>query len=217
MKATNFNGNLSPIIYNNEDQIVIIVPVSQATASENINCDVQLTGGTGRPTFNPRNPDTCRKIVLNNLPEITDSKTAEFTDEPVLGRSFPVKTYRSSGNRSINMKVNFFSLERKDIKENFYNLRALQSAVYPEDSDERSPYLPPPICRIKCGQLFTSENGGFICVVLRSASVTYQTNVAWDEYTMLPLKFSVDLQFEVVFSNQSLPGQNKIFNDFSFR
>jgi hypothetical protein len=152
-------------------------------------------------------------ITLRILPEITDSKSASYNDEPIIGRSYPIKTYRYSENRVVSMKLHFVTLEHDDGEKNLKDLRALQSAVYPIDDDGDNPYLPPPVCKIQCGFLFTSKNSGSVCAILKSYSVSFPTDVVWDEDSYLPFKFDVDLQWEIVFSSTDLPGHNMIIGD----
>jgi hypothetical protein len=58
-----------------------------------------------------------------------------------------------------------------------------------------------------------TANDGFLCVVLKQYSVSFPTDVIWDEQTYLPYKFDVDLTWEVVYSNDTLPGQDQILMD----
>lgn len=160
-------------------------------------------------------------IVLRVLPEISDSKTATYSDTPVIGRSFPIKAYSHSENRTINMKCTFLILDDQTIgydgliepERNLFYLRALQSAVYPRE-DASNPYLPPPICRIRCGKLLAGGQG-WLCVVLRTYNVTFPTDVVWYEGKgiYIPYKFDVDLNWEAVYSSEDLPGQDMILKD----
>lgn len=154
-----------------------------------------------------------KTITLRILPEISDTKSADYPDENTVGRSFPIKNYAHSGNRQIGMKAHFVTLTNRDKTENLMNLRLLQSAVYPEEGFS-APYIPPPICRIRCGKLLTAANDGWLCVVLRQYSTNFPVDVVWDDETYLPYRFDVDLSWEAVFSNTNLPGQNKIYKDF---
>jgi hypothetical protein len=152
-------------------------------------------------------------VRLKVLPEITDAKSAHYNDEPVIGRSFPIKTYSHSENRTINMKAHFVILKDADAAENVQNLRAIQSAVYPREGAS-TPYLPPPVCKLKCGHLLSKSD---LCVVLKSYSVNFQTDVAWYQSTStaiyLPYKFDIDMVWEAVYASVDLPGQDKIFGD----
>lgn len=158
-------------------------------------------------------------ITFNVLPEISDTKSAHYNDEPVIGRSFPIKTFANGDNRSINMKIHLITLKQEDILKNMTTLRAIQSLAYPQSAGGGSPYKPPPIAQLKCGDLFTVANGGFVCVVLKSYSVSFPTDVVWDSGsggiagTMLPLKFDIDCQWDVVFSPTTLPGSEFIMGD----
>ena len=192
MKATNIDGSLKPI-----PNCYIIVP----------------NAGVIMP------PEPAGKIVLRILPEITDSKMATYQDATVIGRSFPIKTYSHGDNRTISMKAHFIILALSDVTINMKILRALQSAVYPQDSNSQ-PYLPPPICKIRVGDLLSKQD---LCVVLRQYNWSAPTDVAWfsdpqgqsplSTGTYLPYKFDMDLTWDVVYPNDKLPGQNLILGD----
>ena len=167
-------------------------------------------------------------IYLKVLPEITDTKSAAWNDEPIMGRAFPMKTYSHSENRSITMVCHFVVIEEQDIEDNIRALRLIESAVYPMD-DPRFPYRPPPICRIECGQLLGGSADGNdrhpVCVILKSYSVQFPTDVPWDNgqrgstmnsgaaigsATFLPYKFDLTCNWEVVYPTEDLPGQSRI-------
>jgi hypothetical protein len=155
-----------------------------------------------------------RFIRMKILPDITDSKSATYSDEPVMGRSTPLKTYSHSDNRTISWTAHFVVEDSFDLKRGgglLDNLRAIESLVYPQDK-KIQPFTPPPILKIKCGNLLS--DGGELCVVLRSYSVKFPTDVPWaDEkngYT--PYQFSVDLSFDVVYDSKDLPGQERILD-----
>lgn len=148
-----------------------------------------------------------QEILLRILPDISDQKSASYSDESIIGRSFPVKTFSHSENRSISMELHFIALEKNDIFFNLGYLRILQSAVYPRDGQGGSPYRPPPICKLKCGALLGDDG---VCAILRSYSVKYPTDQVWDEETYLPYKFDVSTTWEVVYSSSDLPGAEKI-------
>ena len=152
------------------------------------------------------NADTIR---MKALPDISDSKSASYNDESIIGRSFPLKTYSHSENRAISMQLHFFIAEEADIQTNLRYLRALESAVYPQDDNSGAPFIPPPVCRIRCGSLLAAY--GELCAILKSYSVKFPTDVAWDESSYLPYKFDVDTSWEVVYRSTNLPGQSRIF------
>ena len=148
-----------------------------------------------------------KEIPMNVLPDISDSKSAAYNDEPVIGRSFPMKTYSHSDNRSINWTAYFISTSINDIYQNLDYLTLIESAVYPRDQAFQ-PYAPPPVCALRCGHLL--DPYADICAVMKSYSVKFPTDVAWDKDTNLPYKFSIDIQFDVVYESSMLPGQEKI-------
>lgn len=145
-------------------------------------------------------------IYMDILPEISDSKGATFPEEPMIGRSTPLKTYSHSETRSISWTAYFMILSDGDAEENIQAIRAIESCVY-SDVGGSTPYIPPPVCQIKCGNLLADDP---LCCVLKHYSVRFPTDVAWDETTLLPYKFSVDMQFDIVYDSTELPGASLI-------
>ena len=160
------------------------------------NCSITIDADTGP-----------QQIEFFILPDITDTKSANYQDENIMGRATTVKSYDSSGVRAVSMELHFIALKQADIQTNLGNLRLLQAAVYPRPGQNQAPYLPPPICQITCGKLL-GDNG--ICAILRSYNVRFDTTMVFDEDTLLPYKFDVSTQWEVVYSNDNLPGADKI-------
>lgn len=158
--------------------------------------------------------DKCKVIIPGAgtitpriLPELSDGKGANYSDEPVMGRSFPLKTYSHSDNRAIGITFHFIAESSEQSGTNLKELRWIQSAVYPRDSVGDMPFVPPPVCTIQCGELFAS---GPLCAVLKNYSLKYPTNVPWDETTYLPWQFDVETSWDVVYKVNSLPGAEKI-------
>ncbi len=148
------------------------------------------------------------QIIFDNLPEITDSKSVSYNDEPLIGRSQPLKTYSHSDNRVISMTLHFIATGQTDILSNLEKLRAIESASYPKyETTSGAPYEPPVVCIIKCGRLLDDNP---LCVVLKNYSIKFPTDVAWDAETLLPYKFDVETTWETVFSSSALPGQENI-------
>lgn len=151
----------------------------------------------------------CGRICLRILPEITDSKSANYIPENIPGRSSPVITYAFSDARQISTELHFMTTTSEDIQTNLKYLKILQSLVYPRDLSGAAPFVPPPTVRFVCGELMDGTNG--VCLILRSYSVRYPTEVSWDEETYLPYKFSVSCNWEVVYACKNLP-VNKCIN-----
>jgi hypothetical protein len=150
------------------------------------------------------------RVIINNLPEITDSKTASYNDETVIGRASPLKTYSQSDNRTLSVQLHMIVSSPEDVNYNLEALRAIQSATYPRESANGAPFVPPPICRIKCGSLLSAQEE--LCVILKQYSVKFPTEVAWDESNFVPFKFDIDTNWDVVYKSADLPGQNRILN-----
>ena len=149
-------------------------------------------------------------ITMNNLPDITDSKTAVYNSENIMGRSVPLYTYSHSGDRNISMQIHFFITNESDATNNLKYLRWLQSACYPREGLYGAPYTPPIVCTLSCGQLLTTDQP--LCVALQSCSVKFPTDVAWYEKddTYCPYRFDVDTSWISVYSSEDLPFASRI-------
>lgn len=147
-----------------------------------------------------------KKITMRILPDISDQKQANYADESGMGRSSPLKIFSHGETRSISWTIHLFSSTATESDENLDILRVLQSLVYP-DENPTSIVSPPPIVRLKCGNMLADEP---LCAVLKSYNVKFPTDVAWDSNSLLPIKFDVDLSFDVVYSVSRLPGSNRI-------
>jgi hypothetical protein len=152
-----------------------------------------------------------KKIIMKILPDISDSKDAQYSDEPVIGRSTPIKNYSYSGIRSISWSAHFVATQESDLtvgngKSILDNLRLIQSLVYPEESSS-APYSPPPICKLRCGKLLADNE---VCAILKSYNVKFDTAVVWSEDSYIPYKIDVDMTWEVVYDSTDLPGQDRI-------
>lgn len=152
------------------------------------------------------------KIEFNNLPEISDSKSAAYNDEVIIGRSFPLKTFSHGENRVLQIQIHLIADSKDAIQKNLKYMRWIESAVYTRKSEQGAPYVPPPVCELKCGYLL-SENQA-LCAILKSYTVKFPTEVAWDydenQKTLCPYKFDIDTTWEVVYQSSNLPGQDKI-------
>lgn len=152
-----------------------------------------------------------KTIKMNILPDIQDGKGANYSDESAIGRSNPYKTFSYSENRAIGWTCHFLVTDKGSLETILDNLRTLESAVYPSDGALAGvPYQPPPVCKLRCGQLLGSAE---LCAVMKNYSVKFDTSVPWDEQSYLPYKLDVDLQFDVVYNQRSLPNSEKILRD----
>lgn len=153
----------------------------------------------------PTYPSGHNIINLKVLPEITDGKGANYTNEPIIGRTTPLLTYGYSEARTIGMDLHFIVTNNQDIADNLKYMRIIESLVYPGPRTGPAPYQPPPVCHITCGQLLGQLG---VCAVLRNYQKRFLTDVAWDEETYLPYKFSVSTTWEVVYACMNLPTNN---------
>lgn len=150
------------------------------------------------------------QITLYSLPQISESKTVEYSDQTIQGRAAPVKTYAYSSNRTITLTLHLYVTRNTDIERNLNIIRRIAALAHPEYNNT---YLPPRIARIKCGKLLGEDSTG-TPVVLKSYDVSYDTNIQWfyDEQlqTYMPLHVEISTQWDVVYSWQSLPGHNDV-------
>ncbi len=159
-------------------------------------------------------PGVDKELKPYVLPDISEGKAASYADEPVIGRSFPVKTYGHSENRTINMKWHVIMMDDDSKTEAIRQLNAFRSCVYPVEGGGGSPYAPPPICTIDCGEMTRgTKDSTSVCVVLKSYNVSFPTDVAYDPDSLIPYRFDIDLVWDVVFPTSELPGQDKIIGE----
>ena len=157
----------------------------------------------------------CGTICLRILPDISDSKAANYTPENAIGRSNPLLTYAYSEPRMITTELHFMTTVTADINDNWRSIRIIQSLVYPGTAtiNGGAPFTPPPVVKFICGNLLstTATSPGQpdgLCLILKSYNIRYPTNVAWDEQTYLPYQFSISCNWEVVYACKNLPSNN---------
>lgn len=146
-------------------------------------------------------------LKMKILPDISDGKTANYSDETGIGRSAPLKVFSHGETRNIGWGVHFLAESEEESIQNLKDLRFLESLVYPDQGTNNILMKPPPVVSIKCGNLLGDDA---ICAVLKSYNVKFPVDVMWDENTLLPMKFDVDLSFEVVYATFNLPGAGRI-------
>lgn len=153
------------------------------------------------------------EIYMTILPDISDSKSAKYDDTTISGRSSSIKGYSHSDPRTISWSVHFLATTENQVAKNLQELRILQSAVYPYNKplNASAPYAPPPICKLRCGDIL-ARGGVEICAILTSCACKFDTSVPWQDESYIPYKFDVDLSFEEVFDNLDLPGAESIVN-----
>lgn len=148
-------------------------------------------------------------VTFYAVPDISESKSAQYNDENIPGRSFPLKTYSHSGDRTISMTIHLYVRKKTDVSQNIATLRAIQSCLYPQDAGVggTAPFIPPPICQIRCGYQLAD---GELCVILKSCNTRYPTDVPWDEETYFPYKLDIETSWDIVYRTANLPGQSRI-------
>lgn len=151
-----------------------------------------------------------KRIDLRILPDVTDTKSANYSSEAVTGRTNPVVNYSYSEPRSIQTDIHFMVTQCEDIQRNLEDFRCIKALVYPGTSNGAAPYSPPPVCKFQCGSLLGDFNSEAVCVVLRNYNVRFGTDVPWDVETYLPYRFTISCQWEVVYACSDLPTNNVI-------
>jgi hypothetical protein len=149
-------------------------------------------------------PSSCYIIALEAsggpyyfqfMPEsITDSKSANFTDYSILGRSHPIKGYQNSPSRSIEFSVMLFA--QPTAQDSSYTVSKVKKDV---DFLLSLPYprydggiKPPPKCHVKIG------NNIEMIGVCTSASASYRKGVPWSGSGENAHGVEVSLRFEEV-------------------
>jgi len=124
------------------------------------------------------------RIFFQHMPDdISDSKQANYTDYPIIGRSVPLKGYNNSASRVITLTLQFYSMpiEGEPFPDPYVISKwvdKLRSFTYPDYS--RGGILPP--------HSFLLCIGGFITMkaVMTQYNVTYPANTIWTPGLLLP-------------------------------
>jgi len=147
--------------------------------------------------------DNSIQMYFDNIPDISDKKSAKYNDETGIGRAAPIKAYANSDNRNISVECHFFVQKKsgsRSAEAIMTTLRWLEAHVYPKRAS--APYAPPPIMKIKCKDILAIPP---LCVVMLDYNVKFDSQVPWDEETGCPYKVDVSLNFEVVYNSANLP------------
>nr|DAY14360.1 MAG TPA: putative peptidoglycan binding domain protein [Caudoviricetes sp.] len=125
------------------------------------------------------NTDTKIEFNIETPEEITDSSTANFTDQTVRGRSSPFKAYENSGPRSISFSVILVDDYRHGGLVNTVN--ALRALVYPHNDA----YIIAPQCLLRIGDFLN------IKCVPSDISVTWRKPYREGIYTVAEVSITV--------------------------
>lgn len=146
------------------------------------------------------------------LPEVSDSKEAQYSDIPILGRSSPIPTFSHSGYRKFQIAFHLHSItdELKQYHVNF--IRAVASLVHPEYNNS---YRPPRLAWFKCGSLIgipTATGGrGYVRILAESYSYTMDPEYVWlDQLDLVPQYIALNINVRVVYSYARLPGADSV-------
>jgi len=152
-----------------------------------------------------------RMYHFRSLPEISDSKSANYNSQTVFGRSSPIRSYSDSSARTINVSFDLYSTDEKTREENFKFVRSIAMAVHPKYGGT---YDPPPICKFTCGNLLSgkdvddSDPSPLQCLIM-NYNFNYGRDSIFDNH-MLPFHISGSLDLEVIHTPQTLPGQKEV-------
>jgi hypothetical protein len=208
MRATQLGGALTPL----GDQsagFYIMIPGTDVQASYYGGAYYYPDGihFTGDPYY----------IIPTQLPDISDSKTVDYHSENIPGRSSPMKIFHASNDRTIQITLHCTVVMQSDILKYLTWKRALESCLYPTNAEDgMAPFGPPKVCKIQCGLFLAQATSGKnsqpapVCAILKSCSTKAGTDVAWDEATYLPWKFSIDTSWDVVYASTQLPVDNRL-------
>lgn len=127
-------------------------------------------------------PSIGLKVTFQFMPdEISDSKSANYSDTEIIGRSHPIKGYSSSGARTLSFTLQFYMTDKS--QNPLVTATALKSLCYPQYAG--SVYPPPPV-QVKIG-----PNIG-MWGVLTQCDITYRA--PWDP-NVQPMMAEVALSF----------------------
>jgi hypothetical protein len=148
------------------------------------------------------------------LPEVSDSKEAQYSDIPILGRSSPIPTFSHSGYRRLQIVFHLHSTSEELRKYHAQFIWAAASLVHPEYEQS---YRPPRLAWFKCGTLIGGgsdrTSGGYVRLLTDSVNYTLDPEQVWlDRSDLMPQYVSLSMAVRVVYNYRGLPGANKVLN-----
>ncbi|RLC67141.1 MAG: hypothetical protein DRH97_05310 [Chloroflexi bacterium] len=136
--------------------------------------------------------DNQETLSFQLMPEVvSESKSAQYNEIPIIGRSLPHLGYSSSSSRVMGLSLNFVATHGegkyspKWVKE---QVRWLEAKVYPDYEDGFS--YPPHRLLVVVGEAI-----GLQCV-MTSCSTTWMGPWAFDDTTAKPFRAQMDCQFQ---------------------
>jgi hypothetical protein len=156
------------------------------------------------------------------MPIIGDGKGAKYNDEGVMGRATPFITYANSETRNVSIDISLVATNNgnEDNPGSFrYNqmvLRRIASLTYPRGPRSELPFVPPVVCRFRCGLMLAGSQYNpeeEVCMVCTKYNVKFDTNVPYDPETLIPIKFTITTNWKVVYKSEGngLPGAERIW------
>jgi hypothetical protein len=153
-------------------------------------------------------------IRMYIMPDISDSHSANWPTQNGIGRSLPAYTFGNGEARTISWTIHLYADYPDRLIYNLQTLRIIESCTYPRNGTGALPFVPPSICKLKCGATLGSYP---IAAVLKSYSVSFPVDVPWSEnisgYGPIPYKFDIQCSFEVVYDASQLPGAERIITE----
>lgn len=140
------------------------------------------------------------------LPNVEESKEAQYSDIPIQGRSNPVTTFSHSNYRRFNITFHLHSLSERMMQQNVRMIRGVASLVHPEYNNT---YQPPRLCYFKCGALIGGAKGSVRCLV-DSYSFPMDPDVPWLGADLIPLYVALQISARVAYSFTALPGADDV-------
>lgn len=160
----------------------------------------------------PGSLTTGGKHYFRSLPEITDSKSANYNSQTIFGRASPIRSFSDSAPRTISISWDMYNVDQLARDATYEMIRAISSAVYPI---YEPPYNPPPICQFQCGSILAGKHQedrmAMDCLIM-SYNFSYGKDSIMDDY-MMPFHISASLDLEVIYSSKDLPGQDAIIQE----
>lgn len=149
-----------------------------------------------------------KTYAFYSLPEVSDSKNANYSDIQILGRSSPVKTYSGSDYRSLSVTFNLHGTSEERLLENLEFVRGIASLTHPQYENT---YLPPPVAKLKIGEMVRGPSGGGVDVICMNYSYDMSPEVVWvDKEKLIPLHIALRADFHVVYAFFNLPGSQDV-------
>ncbi len=154
-------------------------------------------------------------IFFQSNPQISDAKSANYTNNNPMGRGEGFSNYQNSSNRSFSITLNYNAVSQTHdtywVAQQVSRLKALVYPIYSrQNRNAKETFSTPPLILLNYGLQYVN----IPCKVL-SYSSSLDPETPMDTTTMLPYNVSITLDLQTSYPYGYVPGHDDIAGKFS--